>query len=497
MPQERTHGFLRGLDDVTRSRSFEGRFGRMFRNLPSAEFKENDLLALGREMIARPHLVSEGKADPSESDVPAGYTYLGQFIAHDLTFDPVSSLQHDNDPDALVDYRTPRFDLDCLYGRGPADQPYLYEKDVKENILFILGKPLSAGLSQDVPRNKNGRAIIPDPRNDENVILAQMHTIFMRLHNRFAQKFKTDFANVQQLVRWHYQSMIVDDFLRTLINEHTYHEILPHVKANSDVVKDPPKLRFYKPRHEAFMPVEFSAAAYRFGHSMVRNRYRLNRGTGDRSATGPLTILGEHEPGDDLRGFQAPRTDWGIEWDLFFDGISSESRLGLRNSSRVQPAFKIDTALSDPLSRLPKAELEPDQPGKPLPPSLAQRNLLRGYRFGLPSGQAVARAMGEEPLSKEKLTIVSQKGPVQLTDISRTFEDNAPLWFYILAEAQQPPYNGNQLGPVGGRIVMETFVGLMIEDGCSLFRQAPRWRPDGFKDRRFTMAELIKMANPK
>lgn len=83
--------------------------------------------------------------DEENQGINAGYTYLGQFIDHDLTFDPASSLQKQDDPDALVDFRTPRFDLDNIYGRGPDDQPYLYEEDGR---LLQLGRPLT-GNSQD------------------------------------------------------------------------------------------------------------------------------------------------------------------------------------------------------------------------------------------------------------------------------------------------------------------------------------------------------------
>src|SRR3954453_12076390 len=117
------HGGIRGGEGVRRSRSFEGRFGRMFRNLPAAAFQsDEDLLELGKSMSHEP--VAN---PPAVSNLPAGYTYVAQFIDHDLTFDPASSLQRANDVDALVDYRTPRFDLDCVYGRGPDDQPYLYK----------------------------------------------------------------------------------------------------------------------------------------------------------------------------------------------------------------------------------------------------------------------------------------------------------------------------------------------------------------------------------
>ena len=154
------HGSLRGADAPRRSDTFEGRFGRMFRTLPAANYSTEHLMALGEAMKAEPEIMRKDdlpkgealrdpqgrmipkatkeqepgkpKVDPDDEEnygIPAGYTYLGQFIDHDITFDPMSSLMQQNDPEALIDFRTPRLDLDNLYGRGPADQPYMYVQD--------------------------------------------------------------------------------------------------------------------------------------------------------------------------------------------------------------------------------------------------------------------------------------------------------------------------------------------------------------------------------
>ncbi len=201
-PNAGAHGTtIRGLTLSRGPSFFGGQFGRMFRALPPAEFGETDsqteqnLLTLGKAMVADPDPVKDGP-DPEESGIPAAYTYLGQFIDHDLTFDPASSLQQQDDPDGLVDFRTPRFDLDCVYGKGPDDAPYLYTSDGR----FIQGRPLSGAASnpnaRDLPRSqptdptkpediKNARrAIIGDPRNDENVIVSQLQGLFHRFHNR-------------------------------------------------------------------------------------------------------------------------------------------------------------------------------------------------------------------------------------------------------------------------------------------------------------------------
>src|SRR4051794_39151339 len=218
------HGVVRGLDAVGSSPQFEGRFGRMFRTLPAAKFSEKALKDLATAMVAEPEPPApETEIDPEESSViSAGFTYLGQFIDHDLTFDPVSSLQRQNDPDGLVDFRTPRFDLDCVYGRGPDDQPYLYRQDGRT---MLLGEPLTGNpadpKARSVPRNtpqagEGARAIIGDPRNDENVIVSQLQAAMLRFHNRMAGVLPAaGFEEVQRMVRWHYQWVVLHDFLPT------------------------------------------------------------------------------------------------------------------------------------------------------------------------------------------------------------------------------------------------------------------------------------------
>jgi Animal haem peroxidase len=483
--QQPTHGLQRGSDEPTRSRMFEGLFGWMFRNLPEAVFEKGDLIELGLRMTSEAPAVDENREDPDDSGIPAGHTYLGQFIAHDLTFDPTSSLQHDNDPDALVDFRTPRFDLDSVYGRGPVDQPYLYEEN---DLRLLLGETLQNAHAQDVPRTRLGRAIIGDPRNDENVIIAQLHSIFLRFHNRMAaQNQRETFEEIQRRVRWHYQWVVLYDYLRRIVNEKTYKQVLPHYdrRQESNPFKDPPQLRHYRVRNDPYLPIEFSAAAFRFGHSMVRRRYRLNRDD-DVGVGGPFEILGHDEdPTLDLRGFRRFRRDWGIEWDLFFEGVSQDQPA--RGKGRVQRAFKIDTTLSDPLRRLPATLARNGQEPLRL---LAQRNLIRGLRMRLPSGQTIARAMGQKPIPDQELWVGPDKTPI--TKVSERFANNAPLWFYILAEAQHPDYGSGQLGPVGGRIVMEVVVGLMLLDGYSFLRQDPLWKPDLKYD--FDMAQFIIQA---
>jgi hypothetical protein len=489
------HGEVRGLSLSRRSSQFEGRFGRMFRTLPAAQFDEQILKQLADAMSAEAEAqpTPETEADDEEnSGISAGYTYLGQFIDHDLTFDPASSLERQNDPDGLVDYRTPRFDLDCVYGRGPDDQPYLYRAD---HLRMLQGDALTGNdddpNARGLPRlasemNEASRAVIGDPRNDENVIVSQLQASMLRFHNRMVTVLgSSDFEEVQRNVRWHYQWVVVHDFLPTILGLETWQEIMGPAKPGDSHIK--PQLRFYHAEKEAFMPVEFSVAAYRFGHSMIRPIYRLNQSI-DRL---PIFSL----KGENLAGFRKFPSNWAIDWRLFFESGNKPPALG---PTRVQPAYKPDTSLVNPLSFLPASVAAN-------PSSLPERNLLRSWRMQLPSGQAVARAMGVDPIDDDKLRVGKANeddtpNNKKITDISPRFAGNAPLWYYVLAEAQQQ-FKKNEtpihLGPVGGRIVGEVFLGLMLKDSHSFLRAYPKFRPHpqlAGKNGEFKMANLLQQA---
>lgn len=564
-----SHGGVRGADFDRRSSQFEGRFGRLFRSLPPGSWPLaalRDLAGDGHKegrMSAEPeqdakHLPiapredidDQGKPrksrlhdDEENSGIDAGYTYLGQFIDHDISFDPASSLQQRNDVDALVDFRTPRLDLDCLYGRGPDDQPYLYDGKGRK---FQLGRPLLEGpggkaIAHDLPRHdwtdpdgsQHHRALIGDKRNDENVIVCQLHSVFLQFHNRMADRHKAlDFAEIQRRVRWHYQYVVLHDFLYRIARPDVIESVLPHLKSKRSIFDDAPRLLFYKPKNEAFMPIEFAAAAYRFGHSMVRPIYRLNKklkGGNSPDTTDPderqrgidgrqFIFAGLKERG--LNGFDAFPQEWGIDWNLFFDLTGDKDHRVTRD--RTQPAYKIDTSLVNPLAFLPEfSQVDMTKPTPPLttsaqlqPPanprqinSLALRNLMRGMSMGLPSGQDIARTMALQPLPDERLKVGKATDAAEydqldtIDKVDKHFVGRAPLWYYVLAEAQDDwRQNGGQsdtparLGPVGSRIVVETLVGMLLADGHSVLRQASAWQPDIGKGAGFDMPDLVNFA---
>jgi len=470
----------RGLEAVARSVLFEGRFGRMFRNLPAPRHERETLIALGKAV---------GEASGHEEDtaldnpkIPAAYTYLGQFIDHDITFDPVSLLQRFNDPDALHDFRTPRFDLDSLYGSGPADSPFLYEWTDRQ----FRGVKLLDGQNppqneqgteffdrQDLPRKRQGRATIGDPRNDENIIIGQLQLAFIKFHDRVVDLVHREnpklagpglFEEARRLVTWHYQWVVVHDFLPKIVGQSLVDQIL---KPDGTV-----KLDFFEPRNDPFMPVEFSAAAYRYGHTQVRPEYELNAEISDIPIFAPSDSAGQF---DHLGGFRPIPSEWTIDWGFFV-------KIG---RSKPQLSRRLDTRLARPLLRLPGGLDAAHN-------SLATLNLRRGKALQLPSGQAVAEAMGLTPLATDDLGLAR----FELSDEQRApLEQATPLWYYVLREAEHG--GGEQLGPVGGRIVAETLIGLLAGDPASFLKVRPAWKPERIPAHaagRFTLADLLKFA---
>jgi Animal haem peroxidase len=516
------HGSLvRGLDNVPQSSIRDQRFGRLFRNLPAAlpdsPATEPALLALAATMfqgefadkIAKKEPVDVPLNETEEEDenpaLPAGYTYLGQFIDHDITFDPVSSLDRFNDPNALQDFRTPRLDLDSVYGSGPDDQPFLYEADGK-HLLLGDDKDFDAARKKrpDLPRNtaKPRRALIGDKRNDENIIVSQLHTLFLRFHNAVLDDVAHgDFGEAQRIVRWHYQWIVLHDFIKRVVGQETYKR----------VVRGPgqePDIRLYQPQGRyAFIPVEFSVAAYRFGHSMVRPSYSLNRIVV--AATPPeqpfdglkakfhripiFSLLSDDRA--NLNGFREIPGFWVVDWSFFFDGVATD---GPKPSGAVlpQPSYKLDTILVDPLTSLPDHQ---DQPKERQ--ALATLNLLRSWRLQLPSGQAVAHKLGLEALTDEEVfgheDAERKKSRAKvLATHGDVFKGNAPLWFYILREAELRE-DAKHLGRVGGTIVADVLAGLIKEDRHSFLSQWPTWKPvlPGKVAGHFTMADLVAYVN--
>jgi hypothetical protein len=410
--------------------------------------------------------------NPDNPNMTAGLTFLGQFLDHDITFDPNSPLLEKTNPKKTTNFRTPRFDLDSVYGGGPERSPELYDPtsyDIKLKVEAIPGSDAfsSKGATRfDLPRDPNTLvAFLGDRRNDENTILSQLHVAMLRFHNAVIDRLRADpshanqsaeriFKMAQREVRWHYQWIILHEFLPLTIGQERVDDILHH------------GIRFYHfDRENPLMPIEFSVAAYRFGHSQIRPSYRLNFGRPEAPYFhNPVFLFvfddridasAENTDPNDLRGFKrAPRRF--VDWQTFFNF----------GDGNFRPNKKIDGKLSSVLMLLPGSR--GPAPGLPADgvQSLASRNLMRHVNFGIPSGQAIARRMGVPALN-----------PAQLDELKPfEMEKNTPLWFYVLKEAELLE-DGLRLGPVGGRIVGEVFIGLLKADETSYLAARPNWTP--------------------
>ncbi|MFZ6647143.1 peroxidase family protein [Undibacterium sp. TJN25] len=506
---------------------------------PSRQAYEDDDLFAAAKAMDLPDTVGDGPDAEENLYVPAGYTYLGQFVDHDLTLDTTSTL-NPNDPTPPTNLRTPAFDLDCVYGDGPAAQPYLYEPD---GATLKVGWCFDDPAKPDLIRNQDadgkisatGRAIIGDKRNDENSIVSQIQLAFIKYHNAMVKHFSTKnpglkgavlFSTARQEVRWSYQRMLVEDYLKRIIEKPVYQQFASAWAEQGDSA-----YKLYPPELRSRIPLEFAGAAYRFGHSMVRIGYRMNTttalpvfefsGVSDKSLAGFQPLPSSHVIDDWGRFFPAPdrKELWpGVQVDNNTGQEQIKVSNGGRPVVRLQFAYKIDPSLTGSLGDLPasisdfdgskKRPLHQDHKG----PALSLLNLRRGNKFQLASGQRFAEAIGVDQASMLKNTELKIRVP---SGDKWTFEDfpaglrqRTPLWLYILAEAQRgivrawADPNGNksqpvtedffmkdvgawtQLGPVGGRIVMETFFGLLDADPRSYINAAPvEWKPVVFEEK--------------
>ena len=321
--------------------------------------------------------------------------------------------------------------LECLYGDGPVGHPYFFRREDPAKLLL-------GADENDVQRNAEGMAIIGDPRNDSHLFMSQMHLAFARAHNHFVDRARAAgvdeaqvFEHAARELRWHYQSVILREFMPRLIGDPLTRLIL-----NGD-------RRYYRPRGEPFIPLEFADGAYRYGHSQIRHRYQIN----GESAAMPIF--------PDLMGFRPIHAEYRVDWTRVFD---------CEGCAPAQRAKKLDGRLVSALIALPAAMTGATDPDELH--SLATRDLQRGQGVGLPSGEAVARLLGETPLSAAEVGAKDAGWPGE-----------TPLWYYVLREADVRT-GGHRLGPVGGRIVGEVLVGLLDHDPSSVRHAPAAWAPE-------------------
>jgi len=446
-------------------------FGFMFSDLQSDD--ENllitsldtvhDLRSLGATMVD-PGLVIPG------IHVSAVHTFLGQFVDHDITLERGTRNINLSEPTPLsleeiaqtiVNSRSPNLDLDHVY--GPDIDGNLSPRDPSNPEKLLLGQvaegqglPAGKDVWNDFPRLDGRAPLVGDSRDDENVIINQLHVAFIRAHNAVVDRGHR-FDEARKLLIQHYQWIVLNEFLEQI--------------ADPDVVRTVRfrGTRFFNPPARAFfMPLEFSVAAFRFGHSKVRPAYEPFNNV---QVAATLDLL--FRPGRTLP------EHWIISWPSFLDP---------ENDDRFPRP--IDTSLTRLLTELPPDVLNGQAPE----PNLAIRNLLRGYILRMPTGQAVAKAIAIQPMTEQEIISVAGKFSGQSGVLNESgFAARTPLWFYILAEAAFFS-GGRHLGPVGSTIVAEVLISVLRNSTYSILSD-PQWSPTlGATQGLFDLEDLLKLA---
>jgi len=404
----------------------------------------------------------------------AGYTYFGQFIDHNLTEDDTAIRDAgEREPWETVNYRGPWLNLSGIY-HPPHDRgrwKSLYQND---GLRFRLGEPRRStnGEQFDLPLDDEGVPVLTDDRNNENVIIRQVHVMFLKLHNIAIEEIRADypsmpdrelFANAQDRVCWQYQYLVRHDFLGKVCRPSVFDELVTR--------EGTPTIDW---RKGFSIPVEMAQAAFRFGHSMVRPFYTLS------VTSGPLPL-------DKLlcSGRLGPlRPDEQVHWPSFL--VNGEF------------AMRIDTGIATPLFGLESKDIHSyvDTPSPHMPHALPVRTLVRGAKSRLPSGQDVAAKFGLTPIQAGPHTCngVSYDPGKSLRDLG--LSEAIPLWYYILLEAETDPvFHGAYLGELGSRLVIETINGALREDPTSyLSRFGPAWHPSPWRRSGGVVTTLAELA---
>lgn len=521
------------------------RFSRLGPQGP--QFDHDLISALAAAMTASGDQPDSG--GPAAPGVPGGFTYLGQFVDHDLTADKTAvSLGADVTVDELIQGRSPSLDLDSLYGRGPGhpvDRRFYEPDSPRLRIGTTSAVPIDVGTNVsragfDLPRVGAGStkadqraANIPDGRNDENLAVAQTHLAFIHFHNRVVDRLAGQgfaehslFRRARAEVVRHYQWMLRTDFLPRIVDPAIVDEVFTYGRRYFEVPVPGPYgegddlYGVVRPVDAATMPIEFSVAAYRLGHSMARGRYEWNRvfrsggplggqatlfqlftfsGTSGILTPVPQTPEGLSQLDDPNAGaFLTLPTNWIIDFRRLYD-FSPYGRPELLPPEDLgggNVAKRIDTLLVNPLADLPGGSFGGRSQG--LPPgdeqrNLAFRNLIRANMLRLATGQQLAASLGVVPLTDDQLLDGDGGADLSgLTDAQRqALKDAAPLWFYVLREAE---LSGGRMTGVGGRIVAEVFHRAMEAANPSIVRD-PFWRPSlGPDEETFRMTDLLLVA---
>lgn len=404
------------------------------------------------------------------SPLAAGYTYFGQFIDHDLTLDETPfniAVALASIPAQTINGADGRLNLNQIYGEGPGSVRHgrLYAED---GVSFRLGATRTGrGQEFDLPIDKEEGPLSAEERNPENIILRQLCVMFLKLHNRAVEELPTSipamerFQRARNRVCWQYQWLVREDFLSKVTLPKVYQEVIREGHRKIDW------------QSKGFsIPVEFSQAAFRFGHSMVRAAYALNRTANDVHL-------------EDI--FAGPQRFGAID-------VANVVDWRMLLNSKRRPAMAIDTTMVPPLFHLPpeQAHHVSDLESAPLPEQLAVRTLQRGASTRLATGEQVARALGYTPLREQALA-GGEASWQKLDELGLT--GRTPLWYYILLEAEIEQL-GASLGTVGSHLVAEVIDGCLKTDPHSYVSCfGSDWKPPAWKTPAGTTLEIRRLVD--
>ncbi|WP_162913950.1 peroxidase family protein [Taklimakanibacter lacteus] len=423
-----------------------------------------------------------------DSTIPAGYSYLGQFIAHETTHNETAYKEYRNVKD-MKQAASPRLDLDSIYGkldfRSFNTPPFHLPMGYTTPSSHI--PPLKCrSFPRDLPRDENGKTTIADTRNDGNVTVAQMHIALMRFHNAIAtllheSRQRHTMDDVVEMTVQHFQSVVLHDFLPRITDPDVYADIRDNGSVwFPNVLKD---------RTDPLpMPIEFAMAAFRFGHSMIRPSY------GHWNPYVSPDISDMFDLTNENGSLKSPLpSEWIINWRKFFPPpfLGGASLAGLIYSR------PIDTRIAIPLGTLPDRVLASPDPSN----NLAVRTLLFGQALGLPSGQAAAAELNVllRCAGRAEINILSEKQVLADENSAILGQEKlaieTPLWFYILKEAKIQQ-SGNALGQLGSRIVIEVLRALIERCQNSILDPKRPWSPTlpRSQDEHFTMIDLLNFS---
>ena len=459
-----------------------GSFCKLFPGLKARESSKEDAQEEAREIGEVGRLMHDTDDSSPDGSLPAGYAFFSQLVDHDMILGTEIGLDQEQLPEhklvKLANLRSPSLDLHCLYGLGPGAAPFLYDPD--EPGCLASG---NGDHDDDVTRTRHGLALIGDPRNDENLLISQMHLLFIRFANKVFRATRdagdpSPFTKAQIKVRHHYQYLVAHDLLKRICDPGIYEF------AHDQLRKGKFPVFYQRESLQSFpIPIELSAAAFRVGHTLLRSKYQINEQQSEIDLL-DLPMIDPDHP--------AVPESLVVDWRYFFE---------LDDDIEPNRCKAFNLKYMDGLIRKPGTTSGTETHS--VLGSLAYRDILRGHVLGVPEGPQVAQALKEAgyPINPaQNLDFHSIDGWTSVDNlVRRRILTAPPLLFYILREAEIVG-EGERLGPVGSAILLEVFLGIL--SGCKTSFLNPKWkfsldpeiapRTSALGTRLFDMADLVR-----